>query len=775
MLIRKLLAIRKSDRELPREMREALVDSLFAPFTSLLTGALAGGVIGAAVSWRSQDIGIALCSAAVFLIGVARVISARIYRRHREAGRLEALGRWEKIYECGAWAFSGMLGLMCFVSVLRSSDASIHLAVGATSIGYAAGITGRNAGRPLMAIAQVTLSAFPLGLAMFLYGDGFHVVLGCVVVFFIVGMADITLAIRKVIIQALVNTREKAMLAVKYEEQANLFDAALNNMSHGLCMFDRNKKLLVWNERFLELMSFPQGSVKTGATAREILRRCLDPIDRPSLSARRLMLDIQRNLFRTPGSAYEITLPGRRIIALSQRLMADGGSVVIFEDISERKRAEAKLAHMAQYDELTGLPNRDTIHQRVREALAMTRRRGAQLAIHLIDLDRFKGINDSLGHPVGDGLLKAVGMRLQDLVGTDMVARFGGDEFVVLQSPVYGRIEATDLAHRMASALAMPFEIGEHQIHIGGSIGVAMTPDGGLEVDQLVKHADMAMYAAKADGRGDFRVFEPSMAAAAQTRRALEIDLRDAIARRELALRYQPLVNLQTGQISGCEALLRWNHPERGEIPPSVFIPIAEETGLISSITEWVLREACGEAAHWPSGTKLAVNLSPVHFRDSTLPLMVGAALGHSHLAAARLELEITETALLRNTDATLSVLNQLRQLGVSMSLDDFGTGYSSLSYLRKFPFHKIKIDASFTQDLDSGEDSTAIIRAIASMGANLGMTIVAEGIETETQLERVRSEGCTEGQGYLLGRPMTSEQIRRRLALGPDEALLVA
>jgi diguanylate cyclase (GGDEF)-like protein len=775
MLIRKLLAIRKSDKELPRELKEALVDSLFAPFTSLLTGALAGGVIGAAVSWRSQDIGIFLCSLAVFAVGVARVVSARIYRRHREAGRLEAVGRWEKIYECGAWAFSGMLGLMCFVSVLRSSDASIHLAVGATSIGYAAGITGRNAGRPLMAIAQVTLSALPLGLAMFLYGEPFHVVLGCVVVFFIVGMADITLGIREVIIQALVNTREKAMLAVKYEQQANLFDAALNNMSHGLCMFDRSKKLLVWNERFLEMMSFPPGSVQAGATAREILRRCLDSIDQPSLSARRLMLDIQRNLFRTPGSAYEISLPGRRIIALSQRLMADGGSVVIFEDISARKRDEARLAHMAQYDDLTGLPNRDTIYQRVREALMLSRRRAAQLAIHLIDLDRFKGINDSLGHPIGDGLLKAVGTRLRDVVGTDTVARFGGDEFVVLQSPVFARAEATDLAHRMAVALAMPFEIGGHQIHIGGSIGVAMTPDGGFEVDELVKHADMAMYAAKADGRGDFRVFEPGMAEAAQTRRGLEIDLREAIARHELTVYYQPLVNLQTGRISGCEALLRWNHPERGDVPPTVFIPIAEETGLIVGITEWVLREACAEAVHWPTGVKLAVNLSPVHFRDARLPLVVGAALAHSHLAASRLELEITETALLRNTDATLSVVNQLRQLGVGMSLDDFGTGYSSLSYLRKFPFNKIKIDASFTQDLHSGEDSTAIIRAVASMGANLGMTIVAEGIETEMQLERVRSEGCTEGQGYLLGRPMASEQIRRRLTMGQTEALLVA
>jgi predicted signal transduction protein with EAL and GGDEF domain len=340
---------------------------------------------------------------------------------------------------------------------------------------------------------------------------------------------------------------------------------------------------------------------------------------------------------------------------------------------------------------------------------------------------------------------------------------------------VFARGEATDLAHRMAVALAMPFEIGGHQIHIGGSIGVAITPDGGLEVDELVKHADMAMYAAKADGRGDFRVFEPDMAAAAQTRRGLEIDLREAIARHELTVRYQPLVTLQTGRISGCEALLRWKHPERGDVPPGVFIPIAEETGLITSITEWVLREACAEAVHWPSDVKLAVNLSPVHFRDARLPLVVGAALAHSHLAASRLELEITETALLRNTDATLSVLKQLRQLGVSMSLDDFGTGYSSLSYLRKFPFNKIKIDASFTQDLDSGEDSTAIIRAVASMGANLGMTIVAEGIETEMQLERVRGEGCTEGQGYLLGRPMTSEQIRRRLAMGEDEALLVA
>jgi diguanylate cyclase (GGDEF)-like protein len=461
---------------------------------------------------------------------------------------------------------------------------------------------------------------------------------------------------------------------------------------------------------------------------------------------------------------------------VSRRAMPDGGSVVIFEDVTERKQAEDRIAHMARYDELTGLPNRNLFRERIASALAHVHDRHGLMAMHLIDLDRFKGVNDTLGHPIGDRLLNAVGQRLQTVVRrTDTVARLGGDEFVVLQSRVTSLEEAGKTAMRLLQAVSVPLDIDGHRVHTTASIGIALAPHDGIDPDELLKKSDMALYAAKADGRGVFRFFEPAMDDAAQARRALEMDLRNALGRGEMEVYFQPLFDLVSGRICACEALLRWHHPERGLISPGEFIPIAEETSLIIQLGEWVLKQACAEAMRWPEDVRVAVNLSPAQFKDGNLTGVVMRALARSGLAADRLELEITETVLLHDSHATIRAMGQLQKLGVRMSLDDFGTGYSSLSYLRKFPFQKIKIDGSFVRDLGADDGSVAIVRAVAGMGADLGMDIVVEGIETEAQLRIVKAEGCREGQGYFLGRPMPVEAIRKRIAEEANGARKVA
>ena len=386
------------------------------------------------------------------------------------------------------------------------------------------------------------------------------------------------------------------------------------------------------------------------------------------------------------------------------------------------------------------------------------RRGGEPFAVLCIDLDRFKAVNDTLGHPVGDALLRKVGERLSKAAREgDVVARLGGDEFAVIQVGTDQPTASEALAARLVDLIGRTYVVDGHMLNIGASVGVALAPSDGDDADALLKHADLALYRAKADGRGVFRFFETGMDARMQARRSLEIDLRKALALKEFELAYQPQVRSEDGAVSGFEALLRWRHPERGAVSPADFIPLAEEIGLITPIGEWVLRTACAEAATWPDSVSLAVNVSPVQFRGAKLVDTVTSALARSGLAPSRLELEITEGALLDNTDTVLKVLNSLRDLGVRISMDDFGTGYSSLSYLQKFPFTKIKIDQSFVRRMDDSPDCSAIVRAVAALGASLGMKTTAEGVETEAQRERIRAEGCTEIQGYLTGRPMTA------------------
>jgi len=544
----------------------------------------------------------------------------------------------------------------------------------------------------------------------------------------------------------------------KIAAQNRMFDVALNNMSHGLCMFDAEERLIVRNNRYLEIFGVPPSLSEPGCTLRELLEvlraRGVTNGDHGGFIA-----DLRAAIARGKSFRSDIELNDGRIVHISNEPMPDGGWVATHEDVTERLRHEEHVSHMARHDALTGLSNRLHFRERTEEALPLLRR-GENAAILCIDLDHFKEVNDTLGHPSGDKLLTLVADRLRKNVReTDSLARLGGDEFAIVQTAWKMPEEVAVLAGRIVEVLGEPYEVDGQEVVVGASIGIAIAPGDGLDPDQLLKHADMALYRAKSDGRGMYRFFEAEMDARLQALRKLERELRKALAQGEFEVYYQPIINLTDNQVTAFEALVRWNHPERGLVMPDDFVPLAEDIGLIGAIGEWVLRQACAEAATWPRSIRVAVNVSASQFRKRFVSTVV-QALAAAGLHASRLDLEITESVLLQNNETTMTMLRQLHDIGVRISMDDFGTGYSSLSSLHSFPFDKIKIDRSFVTDQEASADSGAIVRAIAGLASSLGMKSTAEGVETREQLDWLRSEGCTELQGYYFSKPRPAKDL---------------
>jgi diguanylate cyclase (GGDEF)-like protein len=538
-------------------------------------------------------------------------------------------------------------------------------------------------------------------------------------------------------------------------------------MTQGLLLFDAQACVVICNQRYIDMYGLSREVIKPGRPFREVIaHRKATGSFAGDIDA--YVGDVMRDVGR-PSVTTMQTADGRSI-QISSRPVADGGWVATHEDITERRRTEEKIAHLAHYDALTDLPNRTQFRGELDRELKRVER-GAQCAVLYIDIDEFKGINDSLGHQVGDELLKAIAIRLRGCVrGSDIVARLGGDEFAIVQTGVETHSDITDLVARIYGAIREPFECLGHRLLTDASIGIALAPRDGIDLDSLLKNADLAMYGAKEDGRRTYRFFEPQMDAKVKARRTLELDLRHAIAdggfvKGGFEVYYQPLVNLRDNVVTGCEALLRWRHPERGMISPAEFIPVAEEIGVISQLGEWVLATACMEAASWPDDIKIAVNVSPIQFRCSLLALHVAAALAASNLPAQRLELEITEAVLIRDDEIALAILHRLRALGVRIALDDFGTGYSSLSYLQRFPFDKIKIDRCFVTDIAEPHGSSSIVQAVVNIAASRNMTTTAEGVETEQQKELLRALGCTEMQGYLFSAARPAAEVRQLIS----------
>jgi diguanylate cyclase (GGDEF)-like protein len=544
------------------------------------------------------------------------------------------------------------------------------------------------------------------------------------------------------------------------KQEVQYRDLVLNNLVQGICLYGPDAVVRLANRRYSELLGIDPSIPKPGATMRALLAASIEAGHHGERSLD--MLEAACLALAAAGRRQRLvlTLATGRLVSFDHVPLPDGGWLGIFEDITERTQMEENAKFLARHDPLTRLPNRTMLGERLDQAIASAGR-GTRFALLYINVDHFKAVNDTLGHAIGDRVLRAIGERLTDCAReTDFVARLGADEFAIVQAAIAGPGDGGSLAQRLSAALAEPIHIEGHSIVTSVSIGIAIGPDDGARADVLLKRADAAADRAKQDGGGAWRLFEPEMDARLQARRAMEIDLRRALASSMFEVYYQPQVTMPDGRVIGFEALIRWRGADGTMISPAQFIPLAEEIGIIADIGDFVLHAACREAMRWPSSLTVAVNVSPVQFKGGRVGDSVFAALAASGLPAARLELEITESVLLAESAATLGMLRTLRALGVRIAMDDFGTGYSSLSSLRSFPFDKIKIDQSFVRDIGAAADSTVMVRAMVGLGHSLGMSVTAEGVETEAQLALIRATGCDEVQGYLFGRPSPATDI---------------
>jgi diguanylate cyclase (GGDEF)-like protein len=561
-------------------------------------------------------------------------------------------------------------------------------------------------------------------------------------------------------------TRELAERESELRAQNIHFHAAIDNMSQGLLLLDAQGRVLICNERYRDLYKLKAGDTRPGIPLAELLRnraRLGTFAGDPEKHAAALLAQFAAGHI----GSRTLDIGDGRTIAISNRIMPGAGWVSTHEDITERQRSERQIVHMAHHDALTDLPNRTRLREHLARELR-TVKRGQAVAVHYLDLDHFKTVNDTLGHPIGDELLRNVADRLRACVrDTEFVARVGGDEFAIVQRSIESPKQAGALARRVRDTLSEPYDIQGHVAVVNASVGIAVAPGDGNAPDVLIKNADMALYRAKGEGRGTYRFFAPEMDARMQQRRALELALRDGLAQGQFELYYQPVLDAASGTIVSCEALIRWHHPDRGMIAPAEFIPVAEEIGLIVPLGDWVLRRACEDAAAWPDRIKIAINLSPTQIASRNLVPSVVQTLAAARLNPSRLTVEITEAVLLRNSEATVATLYQLRSLGIQIALDDFGTGFSSLSYLRSFPFDKLKIDRCFIAGLADSAEDVSIVRAVTGLARSLRMTTTAEGVETGQQLAQVRDLGCTEMQGNLFSPPLPVRDVVRFIATG--------
>ena len=562
--------------------------------------------------------------------------------------------------------------------------------------------------------------------------------------------------------------KEKAIFdqAVELARLNSRFDAALTNMTQGLCLFDADKNLVISNSRFRELYDMPKELTVPGTP----LAALLDYQFKQGIRDDRT---VDQNLEQIPTLIQQsISTADGRIISIRRSPIDGGGWVATHEDVTDQRRAQAEIAHLARHDVLTGLANRAEFSAKLDEASRRTKRNGDAVTVMMIDLDKFKAVNDTLGHPAGDQLLVEVAQRLKSVIReTDLLARLGGDEFAILQEGGNSQHEgAIALALRIIQAINQPFDLNGHQATVETSIGIAMAPEHGSDPEDLLKRADLALYDVKANGRNDFRIFQSEMLDAVHAQESAESELREAIEQEQFELHYQQVLDASTRLPCGVEALVRWRHPRKGLIGPDQFIPLAEQTDLIIPLGEWIIQQACRDAVLWPAHISIAVNISPVQFKRTNLFDIILCTLVETGLAPERLELEITETALLENREAHLTTIRQLKNLGISIALDDFGAGYSSINYLTVFPFDKIKIDKSFTQGVPNRRECRAVVASTLALARELGTLTTAEGVETEAQFDYMREAGVNLVQGYLFGRPAPAAQLEFNNVTRPNE-----
>jgi diguanylate cyclase (GGDEF)-like protein len=749
--------IRKTEA-LPAEIYLPLVDSLYQDGRTLLVGTVFVIASILITYWKTADALLLCCAFAVILVACARGFVMHAYASARPSvTSIEVARRWEHRYVAGATASMSVLGMWCFIAFARTADPYADLVSFTMTIIYAGGIFGRNFGNVRFVVMQILCAWLPMTAGLLLYGTPFHWIFAALLAPFFLGMKFIAERLRRTLLDAVITSRDMSLLAKR-------FDTALNNMPHGLCMFDSKRRVVVANQKLNQQLGLPADLELKGSTVRSLVDNVVKAGLLSEPGATELVDRLSARLSRSEEAAFVNDMLNGRTLEFTVQPMENGGLVVLVEDITERKIAEAKINQLARFDPLTGLPNRNVLRDRMERALGEWRLDN-MCAIHFVDLDQFKQVNDTLGHTRGDMLLEAVAERLRaGIKNADVISRFGGDEFVILQAPIKSLDEVEALAANVLDVLGGTYELDGHKVVVTASIGIAVA-ENRIDPDQFLRNADMALYRAKAEGRGTWRWFEAKMAAKAQARRNLELDLRHALESEAFDLHYQPIFNLKNRRIEACEALLRWPHSERGMVSPAEFIPVAEEMGLIVEIGNQVLYKACLECRRWPGETAVAVNLSSIQFDRSNVPALVRETLAATNLAPHRLELEITESTLLQDTRRTRADLKQLAELGVKVSLDDFGTAYSSLSYLHSFPLHKVKIDQSFLRDLGDDERRVTLLRGITRLSAQLGLRVVVEGVETAEQLELLAAEDSVdEVQGYLLCRPMPAADVRRLL-----------
>jgi diguanylate cyclase (GGDEF)-like protein len=744
------------NQEVSPTISAALIDSLFEASGTVLTGIIFSAIAAAMTALKMGQHLIWVFVPLLIVAGVLRAFDLRRYQARKSTLTAEEAAQWQHRYQIGAMIQAAAIGLWCSVTLLISDDAVVHMICLSVTTGIVAGAAGRAYGRQSIFRLQAVLMFGPTVIALALRGTPYYIAMSVVCAAFLMAVMQLSANLHRIFMRAVLAREREAALAGQ-------FDTALNNMPHGLCMFRSDCRLAVVNHRFIEMMELSDDLVHRGVSASDIVDACVVAGSISAISGKMILAEIESSQARGIVTTDPDPIRGRSLSWTFQP-MAGGGAVVLLEDITERRNAEAKISHLARYDELTALPNRVNFRDEIERLLRVPHGADQLSALLFVDLDQFKQVNDTLGHPCGDQLLCAVADRLREMLRPeDFVARFGGDEFVVFQQNIHFDEDAAVLARRIVDRLSERYKIDNHLVEIGASVGIAMTLPG-ITADTLLKNADMALYRAKADGRGTFCFFRDELAQTVEARRVLELDLRKALASEEFELFYQPLVNLKSGKITTCEALLRWNHPVRGTVSPIDIIPVAEDMGLIVDLGRWILRKACMECMKWPEGVSVAVNFSPQQFHQRDVLSEVSYALEVSGLPAQRLEIEITESSLLRNTQVTHDVLSQLRTLGVRISLDDFGTGYSSLSYLHNFPLQKVKIDRSFLEGIDTDRPLT-LLRGVARLSADLGMSVVVEGIETNEQLELITADGTiTEAQGYLFSRPVPAVRMRQLL-----------
>jgi diguanylate cyclase (GGDEF)-like protein len=747
--------------KIPDDMYMGFVDSHLVDLRALVFASLVVIAAQSAVALVNDSAWLWGCIGLTAAVSTTRLYFMLDHARSRPSRDMKAARRREVEYAFGVMAYIGALGSWALVTFCVTEDGFSRLLATTLAISYTFGMWTRSFAISRGNNLQIVAAFVPLSAAMLVAGGNYPgaILFGLVPLsIYVKGSSD---RLRSNFLSVVAAQSQSALLAKR-------LDMALNNMSHGLLMINAEGRVTVVNRQLLNLFHLGADDLQSGSSLRAValtlLRRKIvaqDQIERvwKTLARAAAGIDVVAPFETRDDRAIEITI---------HRMTGEGeGAVVVVQDVTERRNAARAIDRMARVDSVTDLPNRRRFEEELVETL---RGRGEELEsanVLFLDLDDFKQVNDSLGHARGDKLLTAVARRLQGIVrDTDLVARWGGDEFAILQRPVADPGQAGELAEQILREIRRPVFIDGYEVIVGASVGSASAPKDGETPEAILSNADMALYAAKAEGRGNWRAFEKSMDAKIQIRRLVELDLRAAVANDAIEVHFQPIVEVATRQISGFEALARWNHPVRGRVSPAEFIPIVEELGLMNEFGASVLRRACVACAGWPSEVSVSVNLSPAQFRSGRVVETVREALAAANLPASRLDLEITESTLLDDRGSTRETLAALRELGVRISLDDFGTGYSSLSYVLAFPLDRIKIDRSFTIGLGLQERASILVESVAQMCGKLGMTVLVEGVETDLQLRFIERLGTiSEVQGFYFSPAVPEVEARRLIA----------